>query len=561
MMEMEQEELRRCLRDLVALAALPSVWASLAPVEIAQSLVHAVRSAVRAELSYVRVAKVGTAEGIEVARLADRPATPAEAGSIGAQIDAHLDLRSPGFARIRSPAGAAELAIAAVPIGYIGEQGCLVVGAGRADFPTEIERMLLSVSANQAAISLRNAQHVAELRESAQAKERLLIELSEAAQRKDEFLAMLGHELRNPLASILSAAQLLRLRAAHGKDVGTTPEIVERQALHMTRLIDDLLDVARVSQGKIVLRKEPVDLATIVSRSLEAVRPLVEERHHEIVIALPTAPSALRAPIVLEADPARLQQVVTNLLSNAARYSDPGGKIWISAAVSGATLVLRVRDRGIGIAKELLPKVFDLFVQADRSISRSQGGLGLGLALVRSLVELHGGSVEATSDGPGQGSEFVVRLPCAELPALPDSMAAEGEGGGELPVLGVGCRVVIIDDNVDAALSLAEILEEWGCSVRTAHDGRTGIEAALEHRPALILLDVGLPDVSGYEVAMRLRAALQVGARIVAITGYGQSSDRERSRQAGFDLHIVKPLNLDSLQALVGLVGAPEVRH
>lgn len=558
MVGMEQEELRRCLRDLVALAALPSVWANLEPVEIAQSLVHAVRSAVRAELSYVRVAPVGAAAGIEVARLPERPATPAEARSIGAEIDARLDLRSPGLARIPDLAGKRELAIAAVPIGYIGEQGCLVVGAGRADFPTEIERMLLSVSVNQAAISLRNAQHVAELRESAQAKERLLIELEEAGLRKDEFLAMLGHELRNPLASILSAAQLLRLRAAHGKDVGSTPEIVERQALHMTRLIDDLLDVARVSQGKIVLRKEPVDLAGIVSRSLEAVRPLMEERRHEIVIELPSAP---RAPIMLDADPARLQQIVTNLLSNAARYSDPGGKIWISAAVSGATVVLRVRDRGIGIAKELLPKVFGLFVQADRSLSRSQGGLGIGLALVRSLVELHGGSVEATSDGPGEGSEFVVRLPCAEPLALRGSMAAEREGGGELPVVSVGCRVVIIDDNVDAALSLAEILEEWGCSVRTAHDGRTGIEAALEHRPTLILLDVGLPDVSGYEVAVRLRAALDAGARIVAITGYGQSSDRERSREAGFDLHIVKPLNLALLKTLVGLEGEPQVRH
>jgi signal transduction histidine kinase/ActR/RegA family two-component response regulator len=498
---------------------------------------------VRAEISYVRVTALPTGDMIEVARMAHRPATPAEARAVGAELEARLELRSPDVARIPHPAGADELTIAAVPIGSLGEQGCLVAGAARQDFPTAIERMLLGVCANQAAISLRHAQYIADLREAAQVKEKLLIELSESARGKDEFLAMLGHELRNPLASILSAAQVVRLRAAKGKDIGPTTNIVERQALHMARLIDDLLDVARVSQGKIVLRKELIDLASVVSRAVEAVRPLVEEGRHELVIALPGA------PVVIEADLARLQQIISNLLSNAARYSDPGGTIWLSAAAEGATLVLRVRDRGMGMAKDLLPRVFELFVQADRSLSRSQGGLGIGLALVRNLVELHGGSVEAKSDGPGKGSEFVVRLPYAPQPALPDGAAVDGEL--ERPAVGGGRRVVIIDDNVDAASCLAELLEGWGYSVRTAYDGMSGIEAALSYRPSLILLDIGLPDVNGYEVAGRLRRALRTESRIVAVTGYGQAVDRQRAREAGFDHHVVKPVNLDLLHSLL----------
>jgi PAS domain S-box-containing protein len=369
--------------------------------------------------------------------------------------------------------------------------------------------------------------------------------LREAARRKDEFLAMLSHELRNPLAPIRNAGHILRLAGDQNPAVGQAGEMVERQVQHMTRLVDDLLDVSRVSRGKIQLREEKVDLATVIARAIESVQPLIDARGHELILTLPTR------PVRLGGDVTRLVQIVANLLNNAAKYTDPGGRIWLTAGRDGGAVEVRVKDTGIGIAPEALPHVFDLFTQADRALDRSQGGLGIGLTLVKSLVDMHGGSVRAHSEGPGRGSEFVVRLP-----ALPEERA-EGRAGGEEPTTrritpSSRRRVLIVDDNVDSAASLAMLLQLQRHEVNVAHDGREAVEAVRRHQPEIVFLDIGLPGMSGLEVARALR---QEHGReklvLVAMTGYGHEEDRRQSQEAGFDAHMVKPVDLSALESFL----------
>ncbi len=378
--------------------------------------------------------------------------------------------------------------------------------------------------------------------------------LHEADRRKDEFLALLAHELRNPLAPIAAALHLMGERG--GPAIEEERAMAERQVRHMARLIDDLMDVSRISRGKVVLRKEAVDLAALVGRAAEAVRPLLAERRQELNITVP------EAPVPVEADPTRLEQVVTNLLHNAAKYTDPGGRISLSAGRDGGQAVVRVVDTGIGIEPSRLGEVFGLFVQVERRLDRSRGGLGIGLGLVKSLVELHGGSVEARSAGAGRGSEFVVRLPAAvRVPSggglLP---RADGPPGGELPAR----RVLVVDDNVDAADGLGRLLSQsCGQEVRVAYDGPTALEEARAFRPEVVLLDIGLPGMDGCEVARRLRREpVTADVLLVAVTGWGQESDREMSRAAGFDRHLVKPVPLEELRGLLAdavLVGSPGV--
>jgi PAS domain S-box-containing protein len=392
--------------------------------------------------------------------------------------------------------------------------------------------------AQRAAIAIENAQLYSSLREA----DRL----------KDEFLAMLAHELRNPLAPIRNALHIMKQPAANGAVLGQSRDMAERQVQHMARLLDDLLDVSRISRGKIELRKDLLDLASVLNRTAEAVRPLIEERGHEFSIALPAG------PLRVEGDATRLEQVMTNLLNNAAKYTDPGGRIALSASREGSEIVLRVKDTGIGIAPDMLPRVFDLFVQAERRLDRSQGGVGIGLTLVRKLVELHGGSVEARSEGHGRGSEFVVRLPAPAADARGGQTGAE-DGGRPAPAL-ARHRVLVVDDNVDAADSLAMILRLSGQEVRLAYDGPTALLTAQAFRPQVILLDIGMPGMDGYEVARRLREDPRLKpVLLVAMTGWGQEEDRRRSFLAGFDHHLVKPAEPDVLQRLlassVGLVG------
>ncbi|MFL6214182.1 MAG: PAS domain S-box protein [Blastocatellia bacterium] len=367
--------------------------------------------------------------------------------------------------------------------------------------------------------------------------------LIEADRRKDEFLAMLAHELRNPLAPIRNAAQLLRRLGPPVPELQWARDVIDRQIGHLGRLVDDLLDVSRITEGKVTLRKETVDLVAVIGSALEASRPLIEERNHQLSVALP------EHPLRVEGDPTRLTQVVSNLLNNAAKFTPEGGHIWLSAEAVDNQVVLRVRDTGAGIAADLLPHVFDLFRQADRSLDRSQGGLGVGLTLVRRLLELHGGSVEAFSEGPERGSEFVVRLP---------SLARQIEVGRAASVIqsdelaAAPCRILVVDDNVDSAESIALLLELNGHQVRMAHDGPTALEVAGSFRPEVIVLDIGLPGMDGYEVARRLRNDSAIReALLIALTGYGQDEDRQQSLAAGFDHHLVKPIDTDTLQDLI----------
>jgi PAS domain S-box-containing protein len=370
--------------------------------------------------------------------------------------------------------------------------------------------------------------------------------LAEADRRKDEFLAMLAHELRNPLAPTLNTLRVLRAPRRDEADVEWATEILERQVKHMARLVDDLLDVSRITHGKIELRKERVELAQVVAHAVEVTQPLIAERRLLLTVTLPPE------PVPLEADPARLEQVLVNLLNNAAKYTDEGGLIWMEGECQGTDVVLRVRDTGVGIAPELLPSVFDLFIQADHTLARSQGGLGIGLTLVRTLVELHGGRVDVRSEGPGRGSEFTVRLPMArpQAPQRPDSPSASSRAAPR-PL-----RVLVVDDNVDSARSLARLLGRWGHDVQVAHDGPGAIDAFGAFHPEFVILDIGLPGMDGYEIARRLRDDTDAaGMLLVALTGYGQESDRQRAFLAGFDHHLVKPVDIGMLQELLGSPG------
>ncbi|HVS39683.1 MAG TPA: ATP-binding protein [Gemmataceae bacterium] len=373
-------------------------------------------------------------------------------------------------------------------------------------------------------------------------------ELAEAGRRKDEFLAMLGHELRNPLAPIRSAAQLLKLEGDGDARSQQAVEVIDRQVRHLARLVDDLLDVSRISRGQVKLRKEPVELAEVVRRAVEVSRPLIAARGHAFAESTP------REPLWLVGDPVRLAQILTNLLNNAAKYTEPGGHIRLTAEKNDSCILWRVRDDGIGVAPELLPRLFHLFTQADRSLDRSQGGLGIGLALVKSLVEMHGGSVAAFSEGLGRGSEFVVRLPIltAKPAALPSSASEEkNEESPQRQTAGLR-RVLVVDDNRDAAESLAMVLRWEGHETQTAYNGPAALQAAAVFRPEIVFLDIGLPGMDGYAVARQLRQdPASAGVLLVALTGYGQDEDRRRSREAGFDHHLVKPVEPDSLQELL----------
>jgi PAS domain S-box-containing protein len=364
--------------------------------------------------------------------------------------------------------------------------------------------------------------------------------LREADRRKDEFLAMLAHELRNPLTPIRNAAQVLKLVGPADANQQWAREVIERQTQHLTRLVDDLLDVSRITQGKVKLAREPLDLAAVLHRAVEASRPLIDARHHHLTVVLPAE------PVRLEADLTRLVQVVGNLLNNAAKYTDEGGQIWIEAAQEGAEAVIRVRDNGMGVPAGLLPHVFDLFTQADRSLDRSQGGLGIGLTLVKRLVEMHGGRVEARSEGPGRGSEFIVRLPASSLPG------EEAAAGQPAPPASRALKILVVEDNVDAAEMMSFLLTLGGHEVRTARDGPEALETARAFEPQAVLCDIGLPGMNGYEVAARLREqpAFQKTA-LIALTGYGQEEARRRSKEAGFDYHLVKPVEPEALDALL----------
>jgi PAS domain S-box-containing protein len=384
-------------------------------------------------------------------------------------------------------------------------------------------------------------------RQAADFVERKLAEeaLREADRRKDEFLAVLSHELRNPLAPIGYAVEILKKSDPMPPQMQKARDVIQRQVRQLARLIDDLMDVSRITRGTIGLRRQHIELRSIVNDAVEASRPLIEQAGHTLRVELPVE------PVIVHADATRLAQVLMNLLNNAAKYTERGGHIDLSAAVAGETVEIRVRDTGVGIPPQNLQRVFELFAQEDRSLERSRGGLGIGLNLARRLVALHGGELEARSDGPGHGSEFIVRLPVAKS----QSDASEAPGAQlEAPH---SMRILVVDDNEDSAESMAMFLAMSGHDVRTAHDGLAAVQAAAEFQPAAVLLDLGLPRLNGYEAAQRIRAQRGVDVVLVAVTGWGQEDDRRRSRAAGFDYHLTKPVALDEVRRLLSAARMP----
>jgi signal transduction histidine kinase/CheY-like chemotaxis protein len=394
------------------------------------------------------------------------------------------------------------------------------------------------VSALKTAQRARNRQY--QLRDLLIQAEQAAEQLRQEARGKDEFLAMLAHELRNPLAPIRNGVEILKLELRNHSSRQVLP-MMERQVTHMVRLVDDLLDVSRILRGKVTLHNEILDLGTILSQALETAHPLIAEQGHQLIVSY--GPGAMQ----VEGDAVRLTQIFANILNNAAKYTEPGGQITVSTErSSNDRFLVSIRDTGIGIAPDMLPRVFDLFSQAERSLDRSQGGLGLGLTLVKRLIEMHGGEVRVRSDGLGQGTEFQVELPAA----TPDSARLATARPLDAAATQRSLRILVVDDNRDAANSLASLLAARAHQVSTKYDGESSLEEARHFQPDVVLLDIGLPGMSGHEVARRLRNGNE-SPILIAVTGYGQSEDRRLTSEAGFDFHLVKPIEFSELERLL----------
>ena len=396
---------------------------------------------------------------------------------------------------------------------------------------------------SRAAIALDNARLYSSLQREIVRSRQAEEELQDANRRKDEFLAMLSHELRNPLAPIRNAVEVIRRLAPPDPKLTMARDVVDRQVSLLARLVEELLDVSRISQGKIALKKEPVDLARIIAHSVETTRPLIDARGQTLTVSVPPA------PVWLSADFARLSQVVSNLLNNASKYTGEGGRIDLGASAEEGAARIMVRDNGSGIEPHLLHKVFDLFVQGERALDRGQGGLGIGLTLVKRLVELHNGEVEAASDGPGRGATFIVTLPCiAAVEPLRQAPQPPVSKGSEV----YGRRVLVVDDNIDAAESTAAFLRLEGHEVKAVHDGLQALASLKVFDPHVVVLDIGLPGLDGYAVARQLRSRGDTShVLLVALTGYGQKEDRARAEEAGFDYHFVKPADPRDIQVAI----------
>jgi PAS domain S-box-containing protein len=679
----ENQRLRRTMRDLVALSALPAIWTGLGQEGIGRSLADALLGMLSLELAYVRFAGPTGQRPVEVIRTRQR-LDDAQAAVVRAAIAPVLEgigVEPP--ASIPNPFGQGSLQIAVTRFCIGEDMGVLITGARQADFPTEQDRLLLDLGANQTAIVLgrlgteaveRQAndelarvtaeserqrrlyeailsstpdfvyvfsldhrviyannslvamwglplsetigktfleigyepwhaemhceeidrvratkmpirgevpfngtngrriydyifvpvfgadgeveavagttRDVTERKSMEDELRHLAATLSDADRRKDEFLATLAHELRNPLAPIRNGLQILKLVKNDADATEQSRAMMERQVDQMVRLVDDLMDVSRISRGKIELRRERMPLVDVLASAVETSRPLIEQMEHELTITPPNE------PVVVDADLTRLAQVFLNLLNNAAKYSDRGGRIWLKTERQGSDVVVSVRDTGIGIPAEQLPRIFEMFSQVDHSLERSQGGLGIGLTLVRQFVEMHGGSVEARSEGPGHGSEFVVRLPIVEDAGV--ARRASGEDAGKASM-----RILIVDDNRDGADSLAMMLKFTGNDTRTAYDGEYAVSVAAQFRPDVILMDIGMPRLNGNEACRRIRELpWERQPIIIAQTGWGQEGDRQRTQDAGFDFHLVKPVEVAALmKLLVGLKASDRIKE
>jgi signal transduction histidine kinase len=530
------EELRRCLRESVALSALSAAWSRSDLPGIAGSLGDVLlRSLQEVDLVYVRLPGSSEGRSYEAVRT-PAPMAACSAEAIGRVLEPLFQAGSfTPPVTIANPMGGGDLRVVVLPIGLSG-CGFLVAGSRQPDFPSQMDRLLLSIGANQAAVVVEHKRAEEVLRE--------------ADQRKDEFLATLAHELRNPLAPLRNSLEILRYAEVGGPLLERARGMMERQVQQLVRLVDDLLDLSRITRNKLELRRERIELAAVVRSAVETSSPLLQASGQRLTLSLPLQ------PVLLDADPTRLAQVFSNLLNNSAKYSEPGGSVSLTGEQHGAFVIISVKDTGIGIPAHMLPRIFEMFTQVDPSLERAQGGLGIGLTLVRRLVELHGGTVEARSAGPGQGSEVTVRLPAAASQprtATPREVANRGEAAGPLPKR----RILVVDDNEDAAASLTLLLTLSGNEVRTAHDGLTAVKMAAAFRPAVILLDIGMPKLNGYEAARRIREQQGKEVVLIALTGWGQEEDKRQAQEAGFDHHLVKPLDPATLQSLLASLTRP----
>ena len=649
----ELDRLRQATRDLIALSTLPAIWANLDPKGVVESLSGVLLNSRHLDLVYVRLANRDEPGLIDTIRSSRRNIAEADLAMARRSFDSLLYPGAHPPAEMPDPFGAGTLRVHCIPFGIAGDIGVMVTGSARPDFPSEDDRLLLGVGANQAAVVLQrlrteealkrsekrfldmanvapamlwvtetdgscsflsrgwyeftgqqpdeglgfgwlNAIHPDDMaaaatafmsaneqksefsmehrlrhhdgsyrwvidtgrprvsaageflgfvgsvlditeRKESEAQHRMLFEeVSKSNKNLSDFLAVLAHELRNPLAPILTGLELMRIRADNPQMVMHARDIIERQARQLTHLIDDLLDIARVTNGKVEIRKEPVDVRSVAAAAVETSLPLIEKGHHEFSLKFHEAP--LRANI----DATRIAQVIGNLLTNAAKYTPQGGKIRLQVERDGDDAVIAVTDNGIGIPPESLDAVFDMFSQVGRNMQHSQGGLGIGLSLVRQLVDLHGGTVSARSDGEGKGSTFVVRLPLDQ-----DAQGAGPDDAGlaQRSPDNRRMRILVTDDNVDAAMTLASLLELYGHDIRVAHDGMEALQIAVQFQPELAFLDIGMPGISGYEVARQIRQIPGLErTRIAAISGWGAKEDLARAKDAGFDAHFTKPV-------------------
>jgi signal transduction histidine kinase/ActR/RegA family two-component response regulator len=519
---------RSFVRDLTSLLGLPAFWGGTDPEFVLRSLFEALESLLPLDVCY-GVAMLRADEPLRMLRVNQRTVSATDSAWVPVVAFADV-LPAADLVRTLDIEGQA-LRCIRLPIGYFGEVGRIVVGSSRQTFPDEQEIVTLRAALSLAAAGLQTA--------------RLIRERDDAHRAKDEFLAMLGHELRNPLAPIVTSLHLIKLKS--GGVRSPEHEIIERQVKHLKTLVDDLLDIARITRGKIALRMESVDLGEVITRAVETVSPLIEACKHAIRVQVPRG-------LMLEADPQRMHQVVGNLLINAAKYTPLGGRIEVVAVAEDGWVTIRVVDSGIGLSSELMQHIFEAFVQGPQGLARSTGGLGVGLAIVKRLVEDHGGTVSVQSDGPGQGSVFSVKLPSITIAArnCAPARTVSGKLAHRQPVTG---SVLIVDDNRDAADLAAIALSQLGHRVATAYCGFEALQECANGAFDVVLLDIGLPDIDGYRVAAELRDQRSLGrARVIALKRYGQSHDYERSAKVGFDAHLTKPIEPENLAAVVHAV-------
>lgn len=524
----------RSLRDLMGLLALPALWAGRDGAAILQITIEAVERIVPMRFTMVDVKLLPDTPSHIVLRL--------DGQYIDAAERSEWEAATREWEQTRLPDGRVHLLftprqpmrIVRLSMGYGKFGGNIWFGSKQHDFPNEPQLAFLRAAASLATTGLQTA--------------RAHHEREQASRAKDEFLAMLGHELRNPLAPIITVLDLLKLRSK-GQQLPREHQIIERQAKHLSNLLDDLLDATRIIQGKVELKREPLDLCSVIHRTVEASDTLVQERRHSLTIRLP------EQAVWVYGDPTRLMQVFANLLSNAVKYTDPGGKIEIAMQASEGQVAITVQDNGSGISPTLFPRLFNIFEQGAATIDRGKGGLGIGLALVKTFVELHEGTVMARSEGIGCGSAFTVSLPRLSLPNslqnLPDFTPAAA---------GSAFRILLVDDNIDALESLRDYLAHHGHEVVATSEPLQALQITQTFHPDVAVLDIGLPGMDGYDLAAALRGRFsQEELRLVALTGYGQTRDFERSKAAGFDTHLVKPVSLEALDAAIaGLSQAAE---